>query len=138
MTTTIDKNTTLHPQINPDPEQQDAKDINEGRANLLMAQARKIVSLQAEIEANQAKVDQLKQDILDTHEPGTYAAGDLKVQVREGSKRLNASRFKAKYPAEDYPELYKIAPDSTGARKKLGEDALAGLFDQGKSTVVVK
>lgn len=112
--------------------------IDQGRTNLLAAQAQRIVTLQAEIEERQTKVDELKQQILDTHKPGSYEAGDLQVQVREGSKRLNASRFKKMYPAEQYPELYKIAPDSTTARKKLGEDALAGLFDQGKSTVVVK
>ncbi|WEV41618.1 hypothetical protein OZX57_06410 [Bifidobacterium sp. ESL0682] len=134
--TTIDRNPALQEQTQPDPTEQQS--IDEGRTKLLTAQAKKIVSLQEEIEERQQWVDRLKQDILDTHEPGTYQAGDLKVQIREGSKRLNASRFKKEYPAEDHPELYKIAPDSTEARKKLGEDALAGLFDQGKSTVVIK
>ncbi|WEV68740.1 hypothetical protein OZX73_05460 [Bifidobacterium sp. ESL0775] len=136
-TAIINQQPILQTQATPEQIER-AKEDAQAKENLLMAQARKIVSLQAEIEERQQKVDQLKQDILDTHEPGTYVAGGLKVQVREGSKRLNAGRFQKKFPAADYPELYKIAPDSTGARKKLGEDALAGLFDQGKSTVVVK
>ena len=58
------------------------------RQGLFAAQAVRIVELQAEIASRQEEVDELKARILDSHPAGTYQAGNLKVQVKPGARRL--------------------------------------------------
>lgn len=67
------------------------------RQGLFEAQAARIVELQAEIASRQDEVDELKARILDSHPAGTYQAGDLKVQVKPGARRINAGTFEKAY-----------------------------------------
>ena len=70
--------------VNPD---------GELRQGLFAAQAARIVELQAEIASRQEEIDNLKSLILDSHPVGTYQAGNLKVQVKPGARRINAGTF---------------------------------------------
>lgn len=107
------------------------------REALLAAQARKIVDLQAQGERIQEQVDRLKAQILDQWPEGTYQAGGVKVSVRAGAKTINTSQFRQEFPPEERPNLYKLTPDLTAARKQLGEERLARLMSSRKPTVVI-
>lgn len=107
------------------------------RHALLEAQARRIAVLQARMQDLQAEVDGLKAQILDQWPAGSYEAAGLKVQVREGARRLDAARFAEAYPAADHPAFYKVAPDVAAARHELGEAALEPFMRRGRATVVV-
>lgn len=108
------------------------------KADLLARQAMRIADLQAQKEACQEEIDAIKRQILDTHEPGTYQAGGLKVQVKTGSRRLDAKAFTAEFKPTEHPELFELKPKSLSSVEKLvGALNLEGMVVQGASTVVV-
>lgn len=108
------------------------------KADLLARQAMRIADLQAQKEACQEEIDAIKRQILDTHEPGTYQAGGLKVQVKTGSRRLDAKKFAAAYKPTEHPELFELKPKSLSSVEKLvGALNLEDMVVQGASTVVV-
>lgn len=108
------------------------------KADLLARQAMRIADLQAQKEACDEEIDAIKRQILDTHEPGTYQAGGLKVQVKTGSRRLDAKAFAAKFRPTEHPELFELKPKSLSSVEKLvGALNLEGMVVQGASTVVV-
>lgn len=108
------------------------------KADLLARQAMRIADLQAQKEACDEEIDAIKRQILDTHEPGTYQAGGLKVQVKTGSRRLDAKKFAATYKPTEHPELFELKPKSLSSVEKLvGALNLEGMVVQGASTVVV-
>ena len=108
------------------------------KADLLARQAMRIADLQAQKEACQEEIDAIKRQILDTHEPGTYQAGGLKVQVKTGSRRLDAKAFTAEFKPTEHPELFELKPKSLSSVEKLvGALTLEGMVVQGASTVVV-
>ena len=110
----------------------------ERKRDLLERQAARIAVLQVDIKRAQYEIDSLKTRILDAWPVGSYEAGDLKVQVKAGSQRLDAKRFMQAYPAAEHPSLYKVSPDAAAARKALGGLALEPLMKRDKSSVVVK
>ena len=80
--------------LTPDFKEIETKNPDEGlRQGLFEAQAARIVELQAEIASRQEEIDNLKSLILDSHPVGTYQAGNLKVQVKPGARRINAGTF---------------------------------------------
>lgn len=108
------------------------------KADLLARQAMRIADLQAQKESCDEEIDAIKRQILDTHEPGTYQAGGLKVQVKTGSRRLDAKKFAAKFRPTEHPELFELKPKSLSSVEKLvGTLNLEGMVVQGASTVVV-
>ena len=104
---------------------------------LLEAQAKRIAILQAEIKDREDEVDSLKSTILNQWPTGSYEAGNLKVSIRPGARTINASRFTKQFPPTEYPDLYKLSPDSTKARKQLGEERLQPVMTSRKPTVVI-
>lgn len=112
-------------------------DDRENKQQLLEAQALKISDLQAKIKTMQEQVDRLKTHILDQWPEGSYQAGMLKVTIKTGANIINPLRFQAAFPPAEYPDLYKLTPDSKQARKKLGEDALTAVMTSRKPTVTV-
>ena len=92
------------------------------RQGLFAAQAARIVELQAEIASRQEEIDNLKSLILDSHPVGTYQAGNLKVQVKPGARRINAGTFEKAYPATKYPGAYQLKPSA----QPVGEAADVG------------
>ena len=126
--------TTTTPSVEYDAQQ--ATTVLQKQA-LLEAQAKRIALLQDEIKQRADEVATLKNTILDQWPEGTYEAGDLKVSVRPGAKTISAPRFTKAFPPKDYPDLYKLSPDSTKARKQLGEERLAAVMTSRKPTVVV-
>ena len=108
------------------------------KADLLARQAMRIADLTEQIKTRQEEIDAIKRQILDTHEPGTYQAGGLKVQVKTGSRRLDAKKFTAAYKPTEHPELFELKPKSLSSVEKLvGALNLGGMVVQGASTVVV-
>ncbi|MGY5202403.1 hypothetical protein ACW9VS_02870 [Bifidobacterium adolescentis] len=108
------------------------------KADLLARQAMRIADLQAQKESCDEEIDAIKRQILDTHEPGTYQASGLKVQVKTGSRRLDAKKFAAAYKPTEHPELFELKPKSLSSVEKLvGALNLEGMVVQGASTVVV-
>lgn len=108
------------------------------KADLLARQAMRIADLTEQIKTRQEEIDAIKRQILDTHEPGTYQAGGLKVQVKTGSRRLDAKAFAAKFKPTEHPELFELKPKSLSSVEKLvGALNLEGMVVQGASTVVV-
>ncbi|WP_415447439.1 hypothetical protein [Bifidobacterium aquikefiri] len=104
---------------------------------LLESQAKRIAELQDEIKTREDEVANIKNTILDQWQPGKYDAGSLTVQVKEGAKTINASKFTKTFPPTEYPDLYKLAPDSKEARKQLGEQQLAPVMTSRKPSVVI-
>jgi hypothetical protein len=107
------------------------------KQQLLEAQAKRIATLQQEIKDREDEVTALKTTILDQWPAGTYPAGDLKVSIRPGAKTINPSKFTKLFPPVDHPDLYKLSPDSTKARKQLGEEQLQPVMTSRKPTVVI-
>lgn len=108
------------------------------KVDLLARQAMRIADLTEQIKTRQEEIDAIKRQILDTHEPGTYQAGGLKVQVKTGSRRLDAKKFTAAYKPTEHPELFELKPKSLSSVEKLvGTLNLEGMVVQGASTVVV-
>lgn len=108
------------------------------KADLLARQAMRIADLTEQIRTRQEEIDAIKRQILDTHEPGTYQAGGLKVQVKTGSRRLDAKKFAAAYKPTEHPELFELKPKSLSSVEKLvGALNLEGMVVQGTSTVVI-
>ena len=126
--------TTTTPSVEYDAQQ--ATTVLQKQA-LLEAQAKRIALLQDEIKQRADEVATLKNTILDQWPEGTYEAGDLKVSVRPGAKTISAPRFTKAFPPKDYPDLYKLSPDSTKARKQLGEERLQPVMTSRKPTVVI-
>ena len=91
--------------LTPDFKEIETKNPDEGlRQGLFEAQAARIVELQAEIASRQEEVDELKARILDSHPVGTYQAGNLKVQVKPGARRINAGTFEKPIRPPSIPE----------------------------------
>lgn len=124
-TSTIETMETVNPDDGP-------------RQRLFEAQVARIVELQAEIASRQEEVDELKARILDSHSVGTYLAGNLKVQVKPGARRINADTFEKAYPATKYPEAYQLRPRPLSQLERLlSADAVADYAMSGKPMVVV-
>jgi hypothetical protein len=108
------------------------------KKNLLILEAKRIALLQARIEECQTEIDQIKQRILDTHEPGSYEADELTVQVREGAKRLDAKKFMNTFPASDKPEFYELKPALNVIKKHIAPTELEQYQTTSKPSVIVK
>ena len=128
-TTTTPVELTLH--------QQDANVEMDQRQALLEAQAKRVAQLQEEIKTREDEVAGIKNSILDQWQPGSYTAGNLTVQVKEGARTINAAKFSKTFPPTEYPDLYKLSPDSKEARKQLGEQQLAPVMISRKPSVVI-
>jgi hypothetical protein len=128
-TTTTPVELTLH--------QQDANVEMDQRQALLEAQAKRVAQLQEEIKTREDEVAGIKNTIIDQWQPGKYDAGNLTVQVKEGARTINAAKFSKTFPPTEYPDLYKLSPDSKEARKQLGEQQLAPVMTSRKPSVVI-
>lgn len=100
--------------VNPD---------GELRQGLFAAQAANIVELQAEIASRQEEIDNLKSLILDSHPVGTYQAGNLKVQVKPGARRINAGTFEKSLPGH---QVSRSLPVAAAPAQPVGEAAVGG------------
>lgn len=108
------------------------------KENLFELQAKRIASLQAEIMERQDEIDMLKSLILDSHPAGTYMAGELKVQVKPGARRVDGRRFEKTYPAAQYPDCYQLRPKPLSQLEKLlTTEKVEAYMVSGKPTVVV-
>ncbi|MBS6347107.1 hypothetical protein [Alloscardovia omnicolens] len=115
-------------------------DVDErSKQNLLILQAKRLVDLQDTIQSMELEAEQIKQQILDTHEPGTYPADGVKVIVKAGVRRLDSAKLQHDYPAAEHPDLYKVALDSKAVKAHFSPielDKYKG--EEGARSVVVK
>lgn len=70
---------------------------------------------------------------------GTHDVGDSKVQVREYT-RTDYAALAEKYPAGEYPQLYKVEPtlDQAAVKAQFAPAALDEFKVTGKKSVTVK
>lgn len=114
-------------------------DVDErSKQNLLILQAKRLVDLQDAIRSMELEVEQIKQQILDTHEPGTYPADGVKVIVKAGVRRLDSAKLQRDYPPSENPGLYKVALDSKAVKQHFSPIDLDKYQTVGRSTVVVQ
>lgn len=145
MTATLDQTeqdlATLHQAtaLAATPQEQRDMALADQRQALLIKQAQRIAELDEQIERLYQERDLLKTRILEEHPtPGTYPAGDLKVQVKNGSRKLDAKRFAQAFPAADNPRLWELKPKSlTAVAKLVGELAVEDYVIRNKPSVVV-
>ena len=130
-TTTVDEVTTVA------SETTDEAVVEQQKHDLLVAQAKRIASLQARIKESQDEIDRLKGLILDAYPVGSYDAGDLKVSVRAGASRLDEKKFVKKYPVRENPSLYTVKPNTSAIRKAIAPVELEDVYTSGKAQVVV-
>lgn len=104
----------------------------------LAEQARRIIDLQTEIDDRKQEIERIRTGIIEAWPIGTYEAGDLKVQVREGSRRIDAKAFEARYPAAANPAFYDVKPNLAKARRALGDLAVDELTKRDKTSVVIR
>lgn len=123
------------PAITPAPA---AVSDEDRRLNLLAAQARRIAILQEEISLRQDELDELKTQILDQWDAGSYEAGGLRVQVKDGRRSVNAALFQKAFPAKAYPECYQLKPlPLSKLEKVLTERAMRPYVSTAKASVTV-
>lgn len=108
------------------------------KKNLLILEAKRIALLQSRISECETEIAQIKQHILETHEPGSYEADELLVQVREGSRRLDERKFMKAYPASKYPDFYQLKPHTKNIKNAIAPADLDAYQTVSKPTVVVK
>lgn len=114
-------------------------ELAEQYERLLARQAERIIILQAEIKERQDELDTLKTLILEQHpQPGTYQAGDHRVQVKQGSRRIDTKRFEHAYPATRYPNAYQLKPKPLSQlEREFTADAMSEYAVSTKPMVVV-
>jgi hypothetical protein len=70
-------------------------------------------------------------------EKKTYVYEEVSVTIGLTS-RLDAKEFQAAYGVEDFPELYKSAPDAAAIRKQLGATTAEKFFKTSKTLSLKK
>lgn len=110
----------------------------QAKARELEGWAKRIVNLRVTIEEAEAEIKRIKEQILKKYESGSYAAGALTVQVREGAKRLNAEKFMKAYPAARHARFYELKPKMSAIREEVPPAALASFQTASKPSVVVQ
>ncbi|EGT4751832.1 hypothetical protein DD097_16295 [Clostridioides difficile] len=114
-------------------------DVDErSKQNLLILQAKRLVDLQDTIQSMELEAEQIKQQILDTHEPGTYPADGVKVIVKAGVRRLDSAKLQHDYPAAEHPDLYKVALDSKAVKAHFSPLQLEDYQTVGARSVMIK
>ena len=109
----------------------------ERQQRLLEAQAKRITDLQATIDNAKTEIDGLKAQILETHDIGTYEAGNLKVTVKKGAARLDSRKITKNFPAETFPQLYSTSLDAKAVHREFSPQALESYETHNAPSVVV-
>ncbi len=95
------------------------------------------VKREAEIEADRERIDAINARLLDLLPTGTHDAGDHKVTIRAGARRLDPAKVAEAYPFREHPEMYKVAVDTAKVREYVAPNFLRDLQTEGNPTVVV-
>lgn len=104
----------------------------------LIALADEASTLTAQAEQIKERLDTIKTILVNNAGTGTHTLGAHKVQIRVGVRRLNSSRLTAAYPADQYPQLYKQAIDTTAIKNQFAPAALEDFYDLGSPVVSFK
>lgn len=101
--------------------------------------AQRIAVLQDEINIREEELASLKSQLLNSYDIGVYQAGDLKVSIQRGRRRLDTKRFQERFPVASNPKCYKVSPLSLSELEKLvGSETLGDLIVHGKESVTVE
>lgn len=81
----------------------------------------------------------LKSQLLNSYDIGVYQAGDLKVSIQRGKRRLDTKRFQERFPVASNPKCYEVSPLSLSKLEKLvGSETLGDLIVRGRESVKVE
>lgn len=101
--------------------------------------AQRIAVLQDEINIREEELASLKSQLLNSYGIGVYQAGDLKVSIQRGKRRLDTKRFQERFPVASNPKCYEVNPLSLSKLEKLvGSETLGDLIVRGKESVKVE
>ena len=109
------------------------------RQDRLTGIAQRIAVLQDEINIREEELASLKSQLLNSYDIGVYQAGDLKVSIQRGKRRLDTKRFQERFPVASNPKCYEVNPLSLSKLEKLvGSETLGDLIVCGKESVKVE
>lgn len=101
--------------------------------------AQRIAVLQDEINIREEELASLKSQLLNSYDIGVYQAGDLKVSIQRGKRRLDTKRFQERFPVASNPKCYEVSPLSLSKLEKLvGSETLGDLIVRSKESVKVE
>lgn len=95
------------------------------------------VKREAAIEADKERIATINARLLDLLPTGTHDAGDHKVTIRAGARRLDPTKVADTYPFREYPEMYKVAVDTAKVKDLVAPALLRDLQTEGNPTVVI-
>lgn len=94
--------------------------------NRLETLAAQLIDVQLRLQPLRDQEAALKAQIreaLNGEGPGTYQAGNVAVTAK-ATRRLDLDAIAADFPAERFPQLYKLAPDTKAVRAKLPPEVI--------------
>ena len=97
---------------------------------------REYAELEARTAPDLARMEEIKK-YLRALDLGTHQIAGLKVTVAR-SARLDAAQAAELYPAEDYPELYKLVLDTAALKRTVTPATYEALQTQGDPRVTIK
>jgi hypothetical protein len=88
--------------------------------------AAEYADLQAQIETLEERKSAIRESLIVL---GGGAAGPLKVSVTV-NRRVNPARFVAEFPADKFPQFWKLSPDAAKAKAALGAERTDSVYDE--------
>lgn len=90
-------------------------------------------ALKRQADAALEQMNVIKEKLV-TELPDGGEIGDHKVTVTRAG-RIDEKKFQASMPADQFPGLYKVVPDTTAVRKKIAPEKLEPFLTYGKPSV---
>lgn len=90
------------------------------------------------VAADVERMDEIKQILRDQLSPGTHDLAGVKVQVRQGARRLNSKALAEAFPVAEHVELYSLALDTAKVKDNLSPAVLRDFQTQAANTVVIQ
>lgn len=97
---------------------------------------REYIALDHEIQPMKARQEEIKKVLRDL-DMGTHDIAGAKVTISRNA-RLDAKKFADAYPQDQYPSLYKSAPDNTEIKRVLPPAVIERLQTDGEPRVSIK
>lgn len=85
-----------------------------------------------------ARRDEIRQTLREALSVGTHQAGEYKVIVRAGARRVDTSAVAKTYPVEARPELYRQTVDLSAVRRHIAPADLEACTIVSPATVSVQ
>lgn len=92
--------------------------------------------LQAQIEPICDRIDEINQELRDNLDAGKHAAGNLTVEIRQGS-RFDKTAFTKAHPVTEHPDWYEAVPKLAAIKNALAPAELDSYYVPNKPSVVI-